>query len=102
MAEGQLNLTVVDVYDQAAIIGKEFECIIDNFGADAVTSLMPKVIRILEQLEILASRNEKENQELNDLRFAVERLQHDKLEKAEERMKYEKVRFFPLFWQWEV
>ena len=56
MAEGQLNLTVVDVYDQAAIIGKEFECIIDNFGADAVTSLMPKVIRILEQLEILASR----------------------------------------------
>ena len=35
--------TVVDVYDWAGEIGKEFERLIDSFGADSVTGLMPKV-----------------------------------------------------------
>lgn len=38
------EFSVVDVYDLASDIGKECEKIIDIFGADAVTSLMPKVM----------------------------------------------------------
>lgn len=37
------EVSVVDVYDIASDIGKECEKIIDQYGADAVTSLMPKV-----------------------------------------------------------
>jgi hypothetical protein len=37
------QLTVVDVYDLAAAIGKDFECLIDQHGADSLRSLMPKV-----------------------------------------------------------
>lgn len=39
------QMTVVDVYDLASVIGKDFERIIDQFGADSVTHLMPKVCR---------------------------------------------------------
>lgn len=38
-----LSVSVVDVYDLASEIGKEFEKLIDHFGTDSVTSLMPKV-----------------------------------------------------------
>lgn len=37
------HITVVDVYDLAASIGKDFERIIDQFGNDSVRQLMPKV-----------------------------------------------------------
>ncbi len=40
------HLTVVDVYDLAAAIGKDFERLIDQFGTDCVRSLMPKVTEI--------------------------------------------------------
>ncbi|XP_013413976.1 RILP-like protein 1 isoform X2 [Lingula anatina] len=83
------NITVVDVYDTAAAIGKEFEALIDNYGTEAVTDLMPKVIRVLEQLEALANKNEKENNELADLRSALQRMEAEKMERAAERAKYE-------------
>lgn len=38
------HITVVDVYDLAASIGKDFERIIDLFGSDSVRQIMPKVI----------------------------------------------------------
>jgi chromosome segregation ATPase len=84
------EITVVDVYDIASDIGKECEKIIDQYGADAVTSLMPKVISALELLENLATRNERENTQLNDLRSKISQLENDKLEKAEYRQKFEK------------
>lgn len=37
------HITVVDVYDLAAAIGKDFERLIDQFGAESVRTLMPKV-----------------------------------------------------------
>lgn len=37
------HITVVDVYDLAASIGKDFERIIDEFGNDSVRQIMPKV-----------------------------------------------------------
>merc|ERR1719154_309110 len=45
------NLNLVDVYDIAADIGKEFEHLIDQHGAEQVTSLMQKVISALEHVE---------------------------------------------------
>ena len=37
------SLSVPDVYDMAADIGREFEALIDSHGADHVTGLMQKV-----------------------------------------------------------
>lgn len=42
------HITVVDVYDLAASIGKDFERIIDEFGNDSVRQIMPKVIFLYE------------------------------------------------------
>lgn len=92
MADYDEEITVVDVYDLASDIGKECEIIIDKFGADAVTSLLPKVINALEQLENLAMRNEKENLALQELTAKISQLENDKVEKAEYRQRFEKVR----------
>ena len=87
------NLSVVDVYDIAASVGKDFETIIDSYGPEAVTELMPKVITVLEHLENLAAKNQKENTEISELRFAVEKLQNEKKIRAQQREKYEEVSF---------
>jgi len=84
-----IDVTVTDVYDQAAGIGKEFEKLIESYGVEAVTDLMPKVIRALEQLEALASKYEKESHEISDLRYAVDKLEAEKIEKNEERLRFE-------------
>lgn len=92
MAEdGDEVITVVDVYDQAASIGKEFEKMIETFGVESVTELMPKVIKALENLETLAARYERENTEINELRDTIEKLEAEKNEKAQERIRYEEV-----------
>ncbi|XP_021346312.1 RILP-like protein 1 isoform X6 [Mizuhopecten yessoensis] len=83
------NISVVDVYDQAAGIGKEFEKLIEGYGVEAVTDLMPKVIKSLEQLETLAARYEKETNEISDLKFLIEKLEVEKNEKQQERLRYE-------------
>lgn len=84
-------LSVVDVYDSAALIGKDFEYLIEQYGVEAVTDLMPKVIRVLEQLEYLAGKNEKENEELLQLESTIQRLHSDKQDRIKERQKYEQV-----------
>ena len=94
MADDALNMTVVDIYDIAASIGKEFEMLIDNYGTESVTELMPKVITVLEQLEVLVTKNEKGNTELAELNYTVERLTAEKKVKAEEKEKYEQVSRF--------
>jgi hypothetical protein len=40
------HITVVDVYDLAAAIGKDFERLIDQFGTECVRTLMPKVTQL--------------------------------------------------------
>ncbi|XP_060853864.1 RILP-like protein homolog isoform X2 [Rhopalosiphum padi] len=84
------SLSVVDVYDMAQDIGREFESIIDTYGTDAITGLMPKVVSALEQMELLAMKNERENTTVDDLRSAIQQLEMDKQERTEDRMKYEK------------
>lgn len=44
MEEYVSEISVIDVYDIASDIGKEFEILIDSCGADTLANLMPKVI----------------------------------------------------------
>ncbi|XP_076364631.1 RILP-like protein 1 isoform X2 [Tachypleus tridentatus] len=84
------RLCVEDVYDLASEIGKEFEKIIDVYGAEVITSLMPKVICALEQLESCAVRNDRVDLEISDLNSAIAQLQYEKIEKQESKSKLEK------------
>ncbi|TKR68496.1 hypothetical protein L596_024473 [Steinernema carpocapsae] len=83
------TITVVDVYDLAASIGKDFEMLIDQFGKEAIVPIMPKVISALETLESLANFNEKENEEIIDLQKTIDRLENDKQLKMQDRMKFD-------------
>lgn len=85
------DISVVDVYDLASDIGKECEKIIDCYGAEAVTALMPKVVNALEWLESLASRNENENTTIQTLSDRVTYLESEKLERAVYRERLQKV-----------
>ncbi|XP_031841819.1 rab interacting lysosomal protein like isoform X2 [Nomia melanderi] len=84
------DVSVVDVYDIASEIGKECEKLIDSFGVQSVTNLMPKVIHALELLENLATKNERENTIVQELRAKISHLESDKIEKAEDRQRFEK------------
>lgn len=83
------NLTVLDVYDEAALIGKDFERIIEVYGTETIRDLVPKVIRILELLELQATKNEKETDELMEMRTRIERLEMEKSETRELREKFD-------------
>jgi len=82
------SLNLVDVYDIAADIGKEFEELIDLHGPDQVTQLMQKVIAALEQLEVLVQRNDGELLLIEELRRTIEHLEHEDTKKSEERVRY--------------
>ncbi|XP_067637350.1 RILP-like protein homolog [Eurosta solidaginis] len=84
------DIAVVDVYDLASDIGKEYERIIDRYGTDAVTDLMPKIINTLELLEALATKNERENVTIQELRDKITQLESEKSEKAEYRRRFER------------
>ncbi|KAJ1372909.1 hypothetical protein KIN20_035220 [Parelaphostrongylus tenuis] len=83
------HITVVDVYDLAASIGKDFEKIIELHGNDCVRTIMPKVISALETLESLANNNERENEEILTLQKTVERLEHEKQARHLQTAKFE-------------
>lgn len=86
------EVSVMLVYDIASEIGKECEKLIDKFGSDAVATLIPQVINALELLEALANRNESENSTVQELNDRITQLETEKLEKAEYRKRFEKVR----------
>lgn len=67
------ELTVMDVYDIASLVGHEFERVIDQHGCEAIARLMPKVVRVLEILEVLVSRHHVAP-ELDELRLELDRL----------------------------
>ncbi|CAF0869095.1 unnamed protein product [Adineta ricciae] len=83
------NLTVLDVYDEAALIGKDFERIIEAYGTETIRDLVPKVIRILELLELQAAKNEKETDQLMEMKTRIERLEIEKSETREIREKFD-------------
>ncbi|XP_049541972.1 RILP-like protein homolog isoform X3 [Anopheles darlingi] len=84
------KLTVVDVYDLALEIGKEFEIIIDANGANAVSGLITKVVNALELMETLTCQNESENSTIQELQEKIVQLEAEKEQKAASRSRYEK------------
>ncbi|XP_034457909.1 RILP-like protein 1 isoform X5 [Hippoglossus hippoglossus] len=83
------DLTVMDVYDIAAVVGQEFERIIDQYGCEALSRLMPKVVRVLEILEVMVSRNTI-SPETDELRLELDRLRLERLERQEKERRHKK------------
>lgn len=102
MDQSGIELSVMDVYDIASEIGKEFEKIIDTHGSDTVINLMPKVIYALEYLENFSLQNEKENTTIQDLKDRIEKLEVEKIEKAEDQKKFERVIFITKYMSGKV
>ncbi|XP_033952150.1 RILP-like protein 1 isoform X4 [Pseudochaenichthys georgianus] len=83
------DLTVMDVYDIAAVVGQEFERIIDQYGCEALSRLMPKVVRVLEILEVMVSRN-CISPETEELRLELDKLQLERMDRQEKEKKHRK------------
>ncbi|XP_063066845.1 RILP-like protein 1 isoform X3 [Engraulis encrasicolus] len=83
------DLTVMDVYDIAAVVGQEFERIIDHHGCEVLSRLMPKVVRVLEILEVLVSRNSL-TPETEELRLELDRLRLERMDRLEKEKKHKK------------
>ncbi|KAL0979384.1 hypothetical protein UPYG_G00184370 [Umbra pygmaea] len=82
------ELTVMDVYDIAAVVGQEFERIIDQFGCDALLRLVPKVVRVLEILEVLVTCNI--NSETEELRCQLDMLRMERNDRLEKEKMHER------------
>lgn len=85
------NISVVDVYDVASQIGAECQKIIDLYGINSVKTLIPRCIQALEMLENLASKNEIESSMVQELKDQINKLEDEKIERAETKKKFEKV-----------
>ncbi|XP_034565048.1 RILP-like protein 1 isoform X1 [Notolabrus celidotus] len=83
------DLTVMDVYDIAAVVGQEFERIIDQYGCEALSRLMPKVVRVLEILEVMVSRNNI-SPETEELRLELDKLRLERMDRLEKEKKHRK------------
>lgn len=98
------ELTVMDVYDIAGLLGHEFERIIDRFGCESLVGVVHKVVRVLELLEALVSRGAAEK-EAEELRRELDRLRQERSDRHMRERKHQKVRVYPftcifgdLFW----
>ncbi|XP_028910925.1 RILP-like protein 1 isoform X2 [Ornithorhynchus anatinus] len=83
------ELTVTDVYDIASLVGQEFERVIDQHGCEAIGRLMPKVVRVLEILEVLVSRHHV-SPELDELRLELDRLRLERIDRIEKERNHQK------------
>ncbi|KAM4709509.1 RILP-like protein 1 isoform 3-T3 [Discoglossus pictus] len=83
------ELTVMDVYDIASAVGQEFERVIDQYGCEAIARLMPKVVRVLEILEVLVSRSNI-SPEMEELRLELDRLRLERMDRIEKEKKHQK------------
>ncbi|AWO96006.1 putative RILP-like protein 1 [Scophthalmus maximus] len=83
------DLTVMDVYDIAAVVGQEFERIIDQYGCEALSRLMPKVVRVLEILEVMVSRSSI-GPETEELRLELDKLRLERTDRLEKEKRHRK------------
>ncbi|KAM4745685.1 RILP-like protein 1 [Anableps anableps] len=83
------ELTVMDVYDIAAVLGQEFERVIDRFGCECLVGVVPRVVRVLEFLEVLVGRGGA-GQEVEELRRELDRLQRERSDRYEQEKKHQK------------
>jgi hypothetical protein len=83
------DIDVEDVYDLAAEIGDEFQKVITGHGSELVKHLMPKVIRVLEHLEMITILKEDFDSKTDTLKHTIFELENDKRERALNLNKYE-------------
>ncbi|RVE68243.1 hypothetical protein OJAV_G00089080 [Oryzias javanicus] len=83
------ELTVMDVYDIAAVLGQEFERVIDKFGCECLVGVVPRVVRVLELLEAFVNRGAP-GQETEELRREVDRLQRERSDRYEQERRHQK------------
>lgn len=86
-----VELTTAEVYEQASVIGQDIEKIIELYGHEAVIDLMPRVVTVLEELELLVCEREKEKLEIAELRMENERLYFEIKREASHRRKLDEV-----------
>jgi len=85
--------TAVYVYELALKLRNYFDTLIQLHGPEPYECIVPAVVCTLEQLETMTRQCESSREELEELRFKIERLQVDKRAKAIEKEKYQKVDF---------
>ncbi|MEQ2305959.1 hypothetical protein AMECASPLE_003276 [Ameca splendens] len=83
------ELTVMDVYDIAAVLGQEFERVIDKFGCECLVGVVPRVVQVLEFLEVLVGRGTA-GQETEELRGELDRLRRERSDRYEQEKKHQK------------
>ncbi|XP_063171730.1 RILP-like protein 1 isoform X2 [Candoia aspera] len=83
------ELTVMDVYDMASLVGQEFERLIEQHGCEAVGRLLPQVVRVLEILEVLVGRSHG-GPEVEELRLELDRLRLERADRLEKERKHQK------------
>lgn len=83
------DLAVEDVYELASQVGKEFEHTIDTFGPESVAKLMPRVICVLEHLEVICLQKEEYEMKVDEMRVQIMQLEHEKSAKAVNRVRFE-------------
>lgn len=89
----ECQLTTADVYETASLIGKDMEQIIENFGHDVVMDIMPKIIKVLEQLEVVVGEQEKGCLEIEEMRLHNERLLAEVKREASQRRRLDEELF---------
>lgn len=88
------SINISEIYNIAALIGKEFESIINKHGPYSVSNLMSKVIVVLEELEDFVTHFGLEKREINTLQSMVHRLESEKSERNRDNARREKVILF--------
>ncbi|XP_072043312.1 RILP-like protein 1 [Amphiura filiformis] len=81
------DLSVLNVYETAAVIGREVEVVIAECGSDAIASLMTHVIKVLEQLEALVTQKEQDKVLIERLEEDIVFLRSDGIRKNEDNLK---------------
>ncbi|CAK5091429.1 unnamed protein product [Meloidogyne enterolobii] len=79
------QLTVIDVYDLAESINRDFEILVEKYGNDSFESIVGKVISALETLEALAKYNDKDNCEIIDLQKTIQRFEQEKQQRIKDK-----------------
>lgn len=82
------ELTVVDVYDIAAVLGHEFERVIDRFGCESMVGVVPKVVRVLELLETLVNYGGG-GHKAEELQGELDRLRQERSDRYEQEKKHQ-------------
>ncbi|XP_071214855.1 RILP-like protein 1 [Salvelinus alpinus] len=85
-------LTVDDVYEMAKLIGSELEKLIDSYGKESATVLLPQIVKVLELLESFASRNNAHKSKEEELLKAFETLHVQKQKKTRSVKEYDESR----------